>query len=135
MPAADELLARVRQCATMFRFTLAAFETLGDHMHVLLNATGDEGITTLITSVMDETRNAIRQHGGPYRGFEWEESVHVTLLPPWHLPLLASFVRDQQRYHEDHTLEEELNEVFRPDGSADPIHDFPLNKQKLEKVH
>ena len=66
--------------------------------------------------------NLLIAHGADIhmRTFEWDDAVHVTLLPPWHLEIMASFVRDQERYHETRSLEDELDEVFRPNGIATP---------------
>ena len=67
--------------------------------------------------------------------FDWDDGVHVTLLPPWHLEIMASFVRDQDRYHQTRTLEDELDEVFRPNGISAPGNEASLLSAGASALH
>ncbi|MFN5377394.1 MAG: hypothetical protein ACK5BQ_01350 [Ignavibacteria bacterium] len=87
-----------------------------DHLHILMSVAGIEGLHRLIDSLVVDLQQVIAQSEPALANFAWEQGVHVTLLPPWHVEIMASFVRDQHRYHESHTLEQELDEVFRPNS-------------------
>lgn len=95
-----------------------------DHMHILISARSERDITSFVHALLDALRTTVTECGGPFRRFAWDEAVHVTLLPPWHVEILASFVRDQDRYHEQRSLEQELDEVFRPNAleREEPMH-------------
>ncbi|MEY2718836.1 MAG: hypothetical protein RLZZ273_202 [Bacteroidota bacterium] len=87
-----------------------------DHLHILMSVAGIEGLHRLIDSLVTDLQQAIAQSEPALANFTWDQGVHVTLLPPWHIEIMASFVRDQHRYHQRHTLEQELDEVFRPNS-------------------
>ncbi len=87
-----------------------------DHVHVLISATTERDITSFVHALLEALCRTVVECGGPFRRFSWDPAVHVTLLPPWHVEILASFVRDQDRFHEQRTLEQELDEVFRPNA-------------------
>ncbi|MEN9795447.1 MAG: hypothetical protein RLZZ150_424 [Bacteroidota bacterium] len=95
-----------------------------DHLHVLVSAADERDMTRFVHALLDALRRTVVACGGPFRGFTWDPAVHVTLLPPWHIEILASFVRDQDRYHEHRTLEQELDDVFRPNAlePEEPVH-------------
>ena len=95
-----------------------------DHLHVLVSATTERDMTSFVHALLEALCNTVVECGGPFRRFTWDPAVHVTLLPPWHVEILASFVRDQDRYHEKRSLEQELDEVFRPNAleAEEPAH-------------
>lgn len=103
--------------------TCAAVHVRPDHVHVLIAAAMEESVGTFIPRFLDATTQFIRgeqEKRGQGDGFAWDDGVHVTLLPPWHLEILASFVRDQDRFHEHKSLQEEIDEVFMPNAAEPP---------------
>lgn len=112
------LAVAAERTAEQHRLRFSAVHTREDHMHVLIGASNEADIGDFISSMLGELRAELRGLGAHMSDFEWDEAVHVTLLPPWHMEIMASFVRDQDRYHSTRTLEEELDEVFRPNGIA-----------------
>jgi len=118
--AAAELSSIAEHTAMMFRFGFKAIHLREDHAHLLVTASAHDDVPTFLNTLLDTLRERIVALGGPFRAFSWDEAVHVTLLPPWHIEILASFVRDQDRYHETRTLEQELDEVFRPNALEPP---------------
>ncbi len=118
--AVRELSTTTEHTARMFRFGFRAFHLREDHAHVLVTASAEDNIPAFINTLLERLRDEIMTLGGPFRGFSWDDAVHVTLLPPWHVEILASFVRDQDHYHESRSLEQELDEVFRPNALEPP---------------
>lgn len=103
--------------------TCAAVHVRPDHVHVLISADMEESVGTFIPKFLDVTSQYIRseqEKRGQEDEFSWDDGVHVTLLPPWHLEILASFVRDQDRFHERKSLQEEIDEVFMPNAAEPP---------------
>lgn len=96
--------------------TFHACSLQNDHLHILLSVIGIEGLHKLIDALVVNLQQAIAHSEPSLANFSWDQGVHVTLLPPWHIEIMASFVRDQSLYHEAHTLEQELDEVFRPNS-------------------
>lgn len=94
---------RVRECAIR-----------PDHVHVLLEVRDEDEAAPVIHAIHDETSSLLQ---GAHPEFTWSDQVHVTLMPPWHVELFASFLRDQDRYHEKHTVQEELDQILCPDRS------------------
>lgn len=84
-----------------------------DHVHVLLSADDEGAVAEFIARCMEDITNVVRTY---HPSFDLSDRVHVTLLPPWHLEILASFLRDQDRYHEFRTVQEEIDEIFRPNA-------------------
>ncbi len=84
-----------------------------DHVHVLVIAVDEQHAASFFDELVEHTTSAAR-NGSQYEAFAWNDRVHLTLLLPWHIEVFASFVRDQAHYHETHTLEQELDEVFLP---------------------
>lgn len=112
-----------RVCAE-FTCRCVAVHAREDHVHVLVSATTERDMTSFVHALLEALCSTVVECGGPFRRFSWDPAVHVTLLPPWHVEILASFVRDQDRYHEQRSLEQELDEVFRPNAleTEEPAH-------------
>jgi len=95
---------------------LYALSVRADHLHILLSVEGIHGLHVVLDTIVESLQGTISESERSMSKFRWDQGVHVTLLPPWHIEIMASFVRDQQRYHRTHTLEQELDEVFRPNS-------------------
>jgi REP element-mobilizing transposase RayT len=124
----------VDRTAQRHKLRSAAVHTREDHVHILLSVNEEASIPDFIGEVLEDLRRTLRSQGAHLRSFEWDEAVHVTLLPPWHLEIMASFVRDQDRFHETRTLEDELDEVFRP-NSPPPFADIGDTTRGLSALH
>jgi hypothetical protein len=97
-------------------------------MHILLSIEGAQGLHELIDALVANLQQVVAASHASTAGFTWDAGIHVTLLPPWHIEIMASFVRDQDLYHTNRTLEEELDQVFRP-NSVDLDHDEEHEEQ------
>lgn len=106
-----------------------------DHVHILIGMPKEADISDVITALLGDLKRELRGQGAHLSSFEWDDAVHVTLLPPWHMEIMASFVRDQDRFHQTRTLEEELDEVFRPNGIADQPHEQPRRRSGASALH
>ena len=84
-----------------------------DHAHVLIEAVDEGTVAEFIAKCMEDITDQVRTY---HPTFSLSDRVHVTLLPPWHLEIMASFIRDQDRYHEHRSLAEEIDEIFRPNA-------------------
>ena len=82
-----------------------------DHIHVLATVPNEHAGARFISKVVDDVRTASREADS---AFDLCEQLHVTLLPPWHVSILASFLRDQDRYHKDHSVDDEIVQIFQP---------------------
>ncbi len=82
-----------------------------DHVHILVEATREEAVARFIHTCMEGIIGVVSSY---YPSFTLSDGVHVTLLPAWHLEIMASFLRDQDRYHEFRTVNQEIREVFQP---------------------
>lgn len=111
----QESLERLaRETAADHDCTIKALHVCRDHMHVLILSTEPSTMEDFFPVFFEASQNTIRNHARSYKRFAWSEGVHVTLMPAWHVEMMASFVRDQDRYHEHRTLEQELEEIFQP---------------------
>jgi len=99
------------------RSTLHEMHVTSDHIHVLIEAGDEAGALQVIPEAIESMRSVLLKRNA---SFKFQEGVHVTLLPPWHIQVLASFVRDQDRYHSMNTVEDELDQIFRPGIAATP---------------
>lgn len=135
-PTVHEALARTIEHTTeRHRLRCSAVHVREDHLHVLLGVTDEADIADFIGSMIADLRREMRRQGAEMSTFEWDDAVHVTLLPPWHLEIMASFVRDQDRYHQTRTLEDELDEVFRPNGISAPGSESSLLRSGASALH
>lgn len=98
-------LARSSSC------TLHELSIQKDHLHVLLTISDEQRGAFFISSSVFSLTEILTEHGVP-QGMS--DQIHVTLLPPWHVDILASFLRDQDRYHKTHSVDEEIRQVFQP---------------------
>ena len=96
--------------------TLHATAVQQDHVHILISVATVKNLHELIDALVSNLQQTVITSDAAMKRFTWENGVHVTLLPPWHIEIMASFVRDQDRYHTTRTLEQELEQVFRPNG-------------------
>ena len=96
--------------------TLHATAVQHDHVHILISVATVKNLHELIDALVSNLQQAVITSDAAMKRFTWENGVHVTLLPPWHIEIMASFVRDQDRYHGSRTLEQELEQVFRPNA-------------------
>lgn len=107
----DAIRAAIRRAAVLANCAFKAAHIEADHVHVLVIAVDEQHAASFFDELVEHTTSAAR-NGTQYETFMWNERVHLTLLLPWHVEVFASFVRDQTLYHETHTLEQELDEVF-----------------------
>lgn len=96
--------------------TLHAAAVQPDHVHILVSVATVKNLHELIDALVSNLQQTVITSDTALSKFTWENGVHVTLLPPWHIEIMASFVRDQDHYHASRTLEQELELVFRPNG-------------------
>ena len=116
----SEITEAVRSSATDHGCTLHGLCIRRDHVHVLIQVADEHAAAAFVASLISDVAVAAKIRD-PL--FELSESLHVTLLPPWHLEILSSFLRDQDRYHERHSVQDEVNEIFRPDGIQQSVAD------------
>lgn len=109
----EALRESVTQSASLCSCRLRECAILEDHMHVLLEIRDEDEAAPVIHAIHDATTAAAQEQ---LQGFSWDDQVHVTLMPPWHVELFASFLRDQDRYHAVHTVQEELDQILSPDA-------------------
>lgn len=103
-----------------------------DHMHVLLRCAADESVGRFLDAFLPKALDTIRSMGARMKSFDFDESVHITLLPPWNIDLFTAFVRDQEFYHSTHSLYQELEEIFIK-GAANLSEQ--AKREILETVH
>ncbi len=110
--------AKILNTALICQCTLKAFFAMPDHLHILIEASDEQTVAEFIPELAQVTEREIRSCGPNVSldHFAWNSNIHVTLLPPWHIEILASFVRDQERYHKTRDVEQELREVFQSDS-------------------
>ncbi|MBU3741906.1 MAG: hypothetical protein FGM24_06425 [Candidatus Kapabacteria bacterium] len=110
--AAEALEKLACDMARLSGCTCKAVNVREDHMHVLLRCAADETIGHFIDAFVPKSLETIRSISGRTRSFDFDDRIHVTLLPPWNIDLFAAFVRDQDFYHSTHTLHQELEQIF-----------------------
>lgn len=93
------------------RQTLYALHIHRDHVHVLVEDSTDNDAGVAITAILRASRKALQVYDS---SLDFDDNVHVTLLPPWHLEIMSSFVRDQEAFHRRFTIAEEIEKVFLP---------------------
>lgn len=126
-PAINALGSKFDKIAAEYNCVAVADYAREDHWHFLFKCAAHTDIANLIQSILDESKQYQRGQGN--NDFMWSDEVHVTLLPPWHVEIMASFVRDQDRFHQRFTFEEELDMVFRPNAP------LPEDKNQLLSAH
>lgn len=107
-----DLRSSVQRSASLCSCHLRECAILPDHMHVLLEVRDEDEAAPVIHAIHDGT-TAVLQDSATL--FAWDDQVHVTLMPPWHVELFASFLRDQERYHTERTVQEELDQILCPE--------------------
>ncbi len=107
------IIDAAHQAAIMYECPMQEMQVLRDHIHVLVLANVETQASDFIHALMDGI-GGVMQRSEP--DFQLSEDVHVTLLPPWHIEILASFIRDQERFHRTRSVEDELDLVFRPNA-------------------
>lgn len=122
-----ELYEDLNNLAAQYNSELVAEYAVYDHWHFLLKCNANTNVADLIQRIVHVTKQ--HQFGLANNDFLWSDEVHVTLLPPWHVEIMASFVRDQDRFHQRFTFEEELDIVFRPNAP------LPEDKNQLLSAH
>lgn len=107
------IIDAAHQAAIMHGCPMQEMHVLQDHIHVLVLANVETQASDFIHALMDGITGVMQRTEAD---FQLSEDVHVTLLPPWHIEILASFIRDQERFHRTRSVEDELDLVFRPNA-------------------
>jgi len=115
-----DLTRIAEETATLSGCTFKTLHVCVDHMHVLFVSKDEQSVDTFLPTFAELARKCISETDSSMQSFEWNERLHVTLLPPWHVEILASFVRDQDNFHMTRTLQQELDEVFLPNATIPP---------------
>lgn len=103
-------------CCCAFR----AMSVLDDHLHIMLASSDEDIVQSFFSTFMDRGLELIRGADETCRGFDWDDKVHITLVPPWHVDIMTAFVRDQEHYHRTYTFADEIDNIFMP--SAGNLH-------------
>jgi REP element-mobilizing transposase RayT len=116
-----ELLAKeiCQQCSCAFR----ALCVLDDHLHIMLASSDEDVVQSFFSTFMDRGLEVIRGTDDALQNFDWDDKVHVTLVPPWHVDIMTSFVRDQKHYHRTHSFAQEIDEIFMPSAGREVFDD------------
>ena len=115
-----DITAAVKTSANTHKCKLHGLCVRRDHIHVLIQAADENEAAKFVASLIREVGVAAKIRD-PL--FELSDGLHVTLLPPWHIDILNSFLRDQDHYHERHTVKDEIEQIFRPDGLPEQMAD------------
>lgn len=110
--AAEVLERTARDIALLCGCAFKAINVRTDHMHILLQSAQDDSIGQFIESFIEQSLTAIRASGARARSFDYDDRIHITILPPWHVELFAAFIRDQDHYHATHTVQQEIADIF-----------------------
>ena len=105
------ITSAIKDLATSSACTLHEMSLQKDHLHILLTISDEKRGAFFISSSVLSLSEILLDHGASHG---MSDHIHVTLLPPWHVDILASFLRDQDRYHKTHSVEEEISQVFQP---------------------
>lgn len=106
------------EVSSKYNLVLKSFAILPDHIHLVLNdiEIGDtsnaspdnqsdcifEMVETIKERVFDIYEEIL----------EWDDFVHVMLMPLGHSEILTSYLKDQENVHSRMTLQEEIEIVF-----------------------
>lgn len=128
-----QLTRIAEETAAMSGCTFKTLHVSVDHMHVLFVSKDEQSVNTFLPAFAERARQYLCTADARLQTFEWNERLHVTILPPWHVEILASFVRDQDNFHRTRSLQEELEEVFLPNATAlaDSVDDAALRRARF----
>jgi hypothetical protein len=110
-PAREDVATAIATSAAMCDVLAREKAVCEDHIHILIEITDEEQAARFIAKTIDSVTEIVAAY---HPGFIINDRIHVTLLPAAHVEIMSSFLRDQERYHAEHSLEEELNGIFRP---------------------
>lgn len=94
---------------------------MSDHMHLLFTMPNSEdkinfallnreSFESFLLEFNESVKDSIENIFGD--SFGWQNGVHLMLLPSSHIPILESYIRDQENVHSTMTIEEEIENVF-----------------------
>ncbi|KAB2893952.1 MAG: hypothetical protein D8M52_06480 [Chlorobi bacterium] len=109
--SAEMVHSELRRCCVRRNSVLHASHVLADHMHVLIETEAEDQASEIIADIVATIQKTFRITS---RNIVFQDGIHVTLLPPWHLDILSAFVENQDSYHVKYTVSEELERVFLP---------------------
>ncbi len=112
--------------------TLHAMHVQKDHVHVLIEAHSEQSAAVIVPEVVDQVQRILRKFDPKAHV---SDEVHITLLPPWHLDVVAAFVRDQDNYHRKNSVQDELRNVFLPSMLLDDALDADVQPTEHQTLH
>ena len=119
---------------------------MADHMHMLFTMPESfdkinfamlhkETFESFMLEFSESVKNSIENIYGDK--FAWENGVHLMLLPSSHIPIISSYLRDQENVHSTMTVQDEIEQVFEsksennPDDSSDDGSDHNRGEGEL----
>lgn len=100
----------LQESVRKYAVTLHEMYIDSEHMHVLLECNDEDSATEAVPMIVNMSCEVVRRVAG--HSFKLQEGVHITLIPPWHIKVLESYVRDQKRLHTTMTVDQEIVEIF-----------------------
>lgn len=106
------------EVSSKYNLILKSFAILPDHIHLVLNDTeiGDTSNATpdnqsgcifeMVEIIKERVFDIYEEI------LEWDDFVHVMLMPLGHSEILTSYLKDQENVHSRMTLQEEIEIVF-----------------------
>lgn len=106
------------EVSSKYNLILKSFAILPDHIHLLLNdiEIGDtnnaspDNQSDCIFEMVEMIKERIFDIYEEI--LEWDDFVHVMLMPLGHSEILTSYLKDQENVHSRMTLQEEIEIVF-----------------------
>lgn len=106
------------EVSSKYNLILKSFAILPDHIHLVLNdiEIGDTSNATpenqsdcifeMVETIKERVFDIYEEI------LEWDDFVHVMLMPLGHSEILTSYLKDQENVHTRMTLQEEIEIVF-----------------------
>lgn len=84
-----------------------------DHLHLLLESSGDVSITDLVEECKEVSARFIREKELAPTSFEWKEGFAAFSFSREELGRLVPFVESQKEYHREHSFKEEFIAILQ----------------------
>lgn len=91
-----------------------------DHCHCLISLKSDQTLRKTMQLLKGESSFWVNKNnllsGTGFNNFEWQDEYYITSVSPRALNRVKDYIHNQEEHHLDHSLQEELQEYFKPSG-------------------
>ena len=126
--ARQQLVKFLRDMTREQKVYLDHLAVLGEHMHCLVSLGKEQTVSQVARTISDQSADWLNENGVASKNLSWDDYYAVSVSES-QVEDVKRYIRNQEKYHQHKSFDEELREFFKRYGWR-----RPADKAKKDQV-